>query len=180
MLNQSVVRERDAHAWVEVFFPNDGWVPLDPSPGFAGLPATKFPDRWAASGIARLIPHLTIGAAPAILASAGFLGVIPPAIAIALVVVLAYAWLRRRLVRRRLRAADPPGSSDLLDLYDRLQKRSGRRRAPPETPLEYWGLMRDAPDEAVLEEVTHAVNEGAYAGRWPERVRVRELAERLS
>ncbi|TME97941.1 MAG: DUF3488 domain-containing protein [Chloroflexi bacterium] len=180
VLNQSVVRERDAHAWVEVFFPNDGWVPLDPSPGYAGLPATKFPDRWAASGIARLIPHLTIGAAPAILASAGFLGVIPPAIAIALVVVLAYAWLRRRLVRRRLRAADPPGSSDLLDLYDRLQKRSGRRRAPPETPLEYWGLMRDAPDEAVLEEVTHAVNEGAYAGRWPERVRVRELAERLS
>jgi len=54
------------------------------------------------------------------------------------------------------------------------------RGAPPETPLEYWGLMRDAPDEAVLEEVTHAVNEGAYAGRWPERVRVRELAERLS
>src|SRR5438034_2108580 len=125
VLNQSVVRERDAHAWVEVFFPNDGWVPVDPSPGFAGLPATKFPDRWAASGIARLIPHLTIGAAPAILASVGFLGVVPPAIAIALVFVLAYAWLRRRLVRRRRRAADPPGSSDLLDLYDRLQKRSG-------------------------------------------------------
>ena len=180
VLNQSVVRERDAHAWVEVFFPNDGWVPVDPSPGFAGLPATKFPDRWAASGIARLIPHLTIGAAPAILASAGFLGVIPPAIAIALVFVLAYAWLRRRLVRRRRRAAEPPGSSDLLDLYDRLQKRYGRRRAPPETPLEYWGLMQDAPDEAVLEEVTQAVNEGAYAGRWPERERVRELAERLS
>ncbi len=180
VLNQSVVRERDAHAWVEVFFPNDGWVPLDPSPGFAGLPATKFPDRWAASGIARLIPHLTIGAAPAILASAGFLGVIPPAIAIALVVVLAYAWLRRRLVRRRLRAAEPRGSSDLLDLYDRLQKRSGRRRAPPETPLEYWGLMHHARDEAVLEEVTHAVNEGAYAGRWPERARVKDLEARLS
>src|SRR5204862_7924971 len=85
VLRQSVCRERDAHAWVEVFFPHDGWVPVDPSPGFAGLPATKFPDRWAASGIARLVPHLTIGAAPAILASAGFLGVIPPAIAIAFV-----------------------------------------------------------------------------------------------
>jgi len=180
VLNQSVVRERDAHAWVEVFFPNDGWVPVDPSPGYAGLPATTFPNRWAASGIARLIPHLTIGAAPAILASAGLLGVIPPAIAIALVVVLAYAWMRRRVVRRRRRAADPPGSSDLLELYERLQRRNGRRRAPPETPLEYWGLMHDAPDETVLEEVTHAVNEGAYAGRWPERARVRELTERLS
>ena len=180
VLNQSVVRERDAHAWVEVFFPNDGWVPVDPSPGYAGLPATTFPDRWAASGIARLIPHLTIGAAPAILASAGFLGVVPPAIAIALVVVLAYAWLRRRRTRRRLRAGEPPGSSDLLDLYDRLQKRSGRRRAPPETPLEYWGLMVDAPDDALLEEVTHAVNEGAYAGRWPDREHVRELTSRIS
>src|SRR5439155_660616 len=145
VLNQSVVRERDAHAWVEVFFPNDGWVPVDPSPGFAGLPATTFPDRWAASGIARLIPHLTIGAAPAILASAGFLGVIPPAIAIALVFVLAYAWLRRRLVRRRRRAAEPPGSSDLLDLYDRLQKRSGRSRAPPETPPDYRGKVATLP-----------------------------------
>jgi len=180
VLNQSVVREHDAHAWVEVFFPDDGWVPVDPSPGYVGLPATTFPNRWAASGIARLIPHLTIGAAPAILASAGFLGVIPPAIAIALVVLLAYAWLRRRLVRRRLRAAQPPGSSDLLDLYERLQKRAGRRRAPPETPLEYWGLMHDARDEPVLEEVTRAVNEGAYAGRWPERSRVKELEARLS
>jgi hypothetical protein len=40
--------------------------------------------------------------------------------------------------------------------------------------------MRDAPDEAVLEDVTQAVNEGAYAGRWPEPARVKELAERLS
>ena len=31
-----------------------------------------------------------------------------------------------------------------------------------------------------LEDVTTAVNEGAYAGRWPELTRVRELADRLS
>ena len=177
VLNQSVVRERDAHAWVEVFFPNDGWVPLDPSPGYVGLPATRFPNRWAASGIARLIPHLTIGAAPAILASAGVLGVVPPAIAIALVVVLAYAWLRRRRRLMRLDAAAPPGSSELLELYERLQKRAARRRAPPETPLEYWTVM---PGEPLLEEVTEAVNEGAYAGRWPGRERVKELEARLS
>lgn len=27
-----VVRQRDAHSWVEVFFPNAGWVTFDPSP----------------------------------------------------------------------------------------------------------------------------------------------------
>jgi hypothetical protein len=57
-----------------------------------------------------------------------------------------------------------------------VQRRLGRRRAPPETPLEY---LRVAPtDTGLLEDLTEAVNQGAYAGRWPEPSRVHEL-ERL-
>jgi hypothetical protein len=76
----------------------------------------------------------------------------------------------------------PPGQSELLRLYERVQRRLGRRRAPPETPLEYW-LAQDAVLEVQrepLEELTDAVNEGAYAGRWPDPARVRELERRLS
>jgi hypothetical protein len=69
------------------------------------------------------------------------------------------------------------GESELLRLYDRLQRRLGRRRAPPETPLEY---LLSSPEEALLADVTQAVNEGVYAGRWPEPERVRQMAERLS
>jgi transglutaminase-like putative cysteine protease len=29
------VRQRDAHSWVEVFFPRSGWIPFDPSPSDA-------------------------------------------------------------------------------------------------------------------------------------------------
>ena len=198
ILNQAVVREHDAHAWVEVWFSGHGWVPVDPTPGVPPLAATRFPNHWAAGGLARLIPHLTIGAPAAALGSVGALALIPVAIAIALVVVLAYAWLRRRRWTRGSRPAR--GESELLRLYERLQRRLGRRRAPPETPLEYEHAMHSSPfmgrwpaqpgrgdagvgqpgGEDLLEEVTRAVNEGVYAGRWPNPRRVRELAERIS
>jgi len=177
VLDQSVVRERDAHAWVEVWFPDHGWVPVDPSPGFSALAATQFPSHWAAGGIARLLPHLEIGAPLAALGSLGVFAVIPPAVAIALIIVIAFAWLRTRRWSRGNKV--PAGQSELLRLYERIQLRLGRRRAPPETPLEYMHGSPAAMD-SLLEDVTTAVNEGAYAGRWPELTRVRELADRLS
>jgi protein-glutamine gamma-glutamyltransferase len=178
VLDQSVVRERDAHAWVEVWFAGHGWVPVDPSPGFSALAATQFPNHWAAGGIARLLPHLELGAPLAAIGSLGLLAVIPPAVAIALLVVIAWAWLRTRRWKKRVKL--PPSQSELLRLYERVQRRLGRRRAPPETPLEYMVDLSSGEMDSLLEEVTSAVNEGAYAGRWPELTRVRELAERLS
>jgi transglutaminase-like putative cysteine protease len=177
VLNQSIVREHDAHAWVEVWFSGHGWVPVDPSPGFAALPATKFPNRWAAAGLASLIPHLSIGAPLAALGSLGVLAVIPPAVAIALVVVLLWAWFRTR--RWGGAAGSAPGESELLRLYERVQRRLKRRRAPPETPLEYQRSARAGPIEPLLDELTEAVNEGVYAGKWPASARVRELEKRL-
>jgi len=177
VLNQSIVREHDAHAWVEVWFAGHGWVPVDPSPGFAALPATKFPNRWAAAGLASLIPHLSIGAPLAALGSLGVLAAIPPAVAIALVVVVLWAWLRTRRWGRGDRAA--PGESELLRLYERVQRRLRRRRAPPETPLEYQRAARAGPMEPLLEELTEVLNEGVYAGRWPASDRVREMEKRL-
>lgn len=176
VLDQAIVRERDAHAWVEVWFANHGWVPVDPSPGFPALAATQFPNHWAAAGIARLIPHLTIGAPMTVLGSLGALAAIPPAVVIALLVTLAWAWARTR--RRRAAAMRvAPGESELLRLYERVQRKLGRRRAPPETPLEY--LHGIPADWGLLDELTEAVNEGAYAGRWPDPSRVRELDRKL-
>jgi hypothetical protein len=137
---------------------------------------TQFPNHWAAGGIARLIPHLSIGAPIGALGSLGILAAIPPAVAIALLVVVLWAWVR---TRRWGRNRHVPGESELLRLYDRVQRRAGRRRAPPETPLEYLHQARRERITRVLEDVTDAVNEGVYAGRWPELKRVRELSDQL-
>jgi transglutaminase-like putative cysteine protease len=177
VLNQSIVREHDAHAWVEVWFSGHGWVPVDPSPGFSALPATQFPNRWAAAGLASLIPHISLGAPLAALGSLGILAVIPPAVAIALVVVLLWAWVRTRRWGRGVRAA--PGESELLRLYESVQRRLKRRRAPPETPREYQRAAPAGPIQPGLEELTDAINAGAYGARWPGSERVRELENLL-
>jgi len=93
------------------------------------------------------------------------------------VVVVLWAWFRTRRWGGEVRAA--PGESELLRLYERVQRRLRRRRAPPETPLEYQRSARAGPIEPLLDELTAAVNEGAYAGRWPGSDRVRELEKRL-
>ena len=179
VLDQSVVRERDAHAWVEVWFQGHGWVPVDPTPGVPPVAAATFPGHWAAGGLAQLIPHLSISAPLAALGSVGALAVVPPAVGVAFLFVLAWAWLRRRRWGgRRARAA--PGEPELLRLYERLQRHAGRRRAPPETPLEYLHHVEARDVGTLMADVTDAVNEGAYAGRWPASEKVRELADRLS
>src|SRR5260221_78972 len=177
-LDQATIRESDAHAWIEVFFPGHGWVPVDPTPTFSALAATQFPNRWAASGLARLIPHLALGAPAAALSGIGALALLPGLAALLAVLVVGLLWLRgRRLPRRKARS---PGEAELIRLYDRLQRRLGRRRAPPETPNEYLGQVAAGELGELFGEVTAAVNRGVYADRWPEPAELEQMRSRLS
>lgn len=45
--NYYTIRQRDAHAWVEVYFPRSGWVTFDPTPSVAAATADQF---WAEAG----------------------------------------------------------------------------------------------------------------------------------
>jgi transglutaminase-like putative cysteine protease len=176
-LDQTIIRESDAHAWIEVFFPGHGWIPVDATPSFPALAATRFPDRWAATGLAHLIPHLALGAPAAALGSLGAIALLPGAAAGIAALVLLVLWLRRRGLRWPVGKRE---EGELIRLYDRLQRRLGRRRAPPETPNEYRRKVDPGEFTELLDAVTAAVNRGVYSDRWPEPAEVAEMRARLS
>jgi transglutaminase-like putative cysteine protease len=150
------VRARDAHAWVEVLFPEIGWVPFDASPGFSDMPANHLPARWLLSDLSPQHAFSSLGGAPGGIAGAG-----AGLFAVVLAVALAVAWRRsRRLARtREVRA--------YIWAQRWLRLTRLRARAPAETPDEHLAAMRTvAPDvAAALAPLVVALEQASYAGR---------------
>jgi hypothetical protein len=118
---QFVVRERDAHAWAEIYFAGVGWQPFDPT---ASVPlAGDAPTGGSWLEVAR--HHaLTLGAIAAalVLLVVGF-----PEI---------QAFFRRRRARRR-----NAWSTRTMARLERIGRRAGRARRPAETPREYANAL---------------------------------------
>lgn len=113
-----VVRDLDAHSWVEVYFPDIGWVTFDPTPGDS--PArSQITDRIErSSSITSAIPNLgavgerTAGPtpeAPASTAAAAESDSTPWVVAGAVVLAVLLAWAAVWIARRRqlARSEDP-------------------------------------------------------------------------
>jgi transglutaminase-like putative cysteine protease len=147
---EMVVRDIDAHSWVEAYFPELGWVTFDPTP--AESPArgrdaeeeaaiessadtTDAPTPAVSDG--RPFPAGSAAAGGEALAEDGGSGgpsLLPPALlAVALAGAGAAIWLRRRRMRRLREAhADDPSALAIDELH-RALRRSGRRIAPETT-----------------------------------------------
>lgn len=77
-LHDVIVRNQDAHSWVEVYFPKSGWVAFDPTPGFGGAgiaqPTSADISAGGQAGPAQTsatVTSATLGASPSPLQALG-------------------------------------------------------------------------------------------------------------
>lgn len=125
------VRERDAHAWTEVWFPGVGWVPFDPT---AEVPLAGEADAASASGVG-----------DGWLDAVGLAMVVVGVVALALdglrgMAIGLWAFLARRLRRRggRRRSRDAAADAALASLrrVEARLERLGEPRAGPRSSAE--------------------------------------------
>lgn len=146
-----VVRERDAHAWTEVWFPDSGWVPFDPT---ASVPLAGT-DEAAAGATARDWREI-VGAALLVigLVSVGFgplMGVVQRFL----------GSLRRRRARRREVAQRWEVRAE--QGLERLGEDAGLPRAPADTLTSYGVEIAQRLGEPDLAEVGAVLDRLTYS-----------------
>ena len=171
-----VVRDIDAHSWVEVYFPSIGWVTRDPTPSAAPARAQVSDTRATEDGSIGPRPDAGVPARPrfepetpadaaggafaAEEASGGFPVVPVVALALALLAIGALA-VRRRRSRRRSAGSEP--SSEQLAELRRALARSGRPVDPQTTLAALAARWHGTPAEGyvrVLESARYGYGSG--------------------
>jgi hypothetical protein len=135
-----LVRDDDAHAWVEVYFPEAGWIAFDPTPAAA---AEELQQSWAE----RLTQWLKTIAAEAqsgaLFAGAGKPGVMAPLLLWALLQAAVLAVVAHQagwLVSVLGRVASGPPEDAIGRAYHEMRRRFrrlGLEPSPQQTPYEY-------------------------------------------
>jgi transglutaminase-like putative cysteine protease len=173
-----VVREADAHAWVEAWIEGKGWVEVDPTPAGQFESMRTSMRGGAVAGLWERFKAWA-SALVALVKLGGFWALVRRgALSLGAVVALATAtalllrgWGGRRLWPKGPRPAGtvaaelPPELQELLSGLDRHWKRSGHPRPPSRAPLEHLlGLPETARSGR---ELVDALYRCRYGGRAP-------------
>ena len=193
-----VVRDLDAHAWVEAWLPGRGWTTVDPTPAaeYEALHAGDDPGwldaagEWISSRWAMLWAWLRsgdwIGLAGRLIGWILDL-LLHPAAAALLLALAAAAWIRNR--NRRIRTTSRPGAglplpvAAILARLDREWARRGHPRPAGRAPLEHFHALPKGvlPDDrqGSVQRVIMEIYEMIYGARPSEDRKLNGLTELL-
>ncbi|MGE0493830.1 MAG: DUF4129 domain-containing transglutaminase family protein [Vulcanimicrobiota bacterium] len=173
-----VVRDRDAHAWVEVYLEGEGWVTYDPTP--PGEQAATHPEGDRTSGLDALWDGLKARLSGAwrwlMERSWGRVGAALGGLTL-LTLLVGGGWWLRRYGPQLLASSHPTHElQPLLLRLDRHLARSGQERRPLETPLELAERLDPLVPEAAA--WLRAYSQARFGP--PDPVRIAELEQGLS
>jgi hypothetical protein len=187
-----VVRESDAHAWIEAYVDGEGWIEVDPTPAAQYAEMHRREERgWR--GIVEAV--VAAGRELWVRSRAGDLGNLSrwighrawPAFAIAGLVLLLRGWRRKRRAAPRAPApADtlPADARALVATLDAVFARRGHPRPPSRGLLEHESSLAEGALPEAARDAVRATSAWVYArafGGAPEdAARVAALRQRLS
>lgn len=151
--DEYVVRDYDAHAWIEVWFPQIGWYKFDPTPTTAPARSGRAPRAAPTRTVQTPVPQQRLPEPPAAArvdtpaAAASDSGSGWPPVAFVALALVVIALLAAGLLWRRS-LARPRDADALLGELQRALRRTGRPPEPQLTLLALERRMHDAPDAA--------------------------------